>query len=249
LLGLEGKTAVVTGAAGDIGGATVLALARQGADVLAVDLDITGLERTAAAAASERGSCTACTADVTSSKQVAAYVEQAVSRWGCVDLFVNNAGVKGPTADLVEYPESAFDEVIAVNVRGVFLGLKHVLPHMPDGSAVVNTASIAGQLGSPQLSAYIASKHAVIGLTRAAALECAARGIRVNAICPGPVDGRMMSATAPGTTGRAGDIDQVPLGRSCAPEEVANLILVLLGDATRYATGACFTLDGGLTAA
>jgi NAD(P)-dependent dehydrogenase (short-subunit alcohol dehydrogenase family) len=245
-----GRSAVVTGAGGDIGRATVLMLLRAGARVLAVDADGDLLAGTVAAVTStaDGAVCESHVADVRDSGAVQGYAARAEQLWGPIDLFVNNAGIKGPTALLVDYPDVAFDDVIAVNVRGAFLGLKHVLPRMPNGGAVVNTASVAGHVGSPRLSAYIASKHALLGLTRTAALEVAGRAIRVNAVCPGPIDGRMMGSTDPGTTGRAGEVDQVPLGRSGSPNEVATLIVFLLSDGAGYATGGCYPIDGGITA-
>ena len=186
----DGRTAVVTGAGGEIGRAITARLAGDGARVLAVDLDPGRVEATVAAVEAEGGTVRGHVADVRDAAAVEAYADEGARLGGGhVDLFANNAGIEGPIAHIPEYADDDFDRVMAVNVRGVFLGLKHVLPRMRRGGAVVNTASTAGLIGAAGLVAYIASKHAVIGITRTAALEAAPHGIRVNAVCPGPVEG------------------------------------------------------------
>ena len=193
----EGRTAVVTGAAGQIGGATARRLAEEGAKVLVVDRDAEGVSATVAAIEEAKGVARGCVADVIEAEAIARYAaEGAELGGGRIDAFFNNAGVEGPVAPIEEYPVEDFDRVLAINVRAVFLGLKHVLPHMGEGSAIVNTASVAGVLGAPAIVAYVAAKHAVVGITRTAAVETGGRGIRVNAVCPGVVPTQMIADVA-----------------------------------------------------
>ncbi len=246
-----GRTAVVTGAGGEIGTAICLRLAGDGARVLAVDVDAPRLDATVQAVAEAGGEAVAFAADVTNAGDVAAYADRAAElAAGPIDLFANNAGIEGPVAPIHDYPDEGFDRVIAVNVRGVFLGLKHVLPRMARGGAVVTTASTAGVIGAAGLVAYIASKHAVVGITRTAALECGERGIRVNAVCPGPVEGRMMTSLEEGLGGAAAReafLASLPLGRYARVGEVADMVAFLLSDRAGFSTGGTYLLDGGQT--
>jgi NAD(P)-dependent dehydrogenase (short-subunit alcohol dehydrogenase family) len=242
--------AIVTGGGGDIGGACARLLADQGATVLVVDADLTAAERVAKEINQKIGEASAAVgADVSLSADVGRYVAAAAKR-GPIDAIVHAAGLAGPAAQLPDFDEAEFDRVMAVNARGTFLGIKHGLPRMRDGGAIVNVASVSGMVGYPLVAAYVASKHAVIGLTRTAALEGAARGIRVNAICPGPIKGQLMSAAAGGV---AHDPHQdpfltgVPLARYGTPEEVAQTIAFLLSPAAGFISGATIAIDGGLT--
>jgi NAD(P)-dependent dehydrogenase (short-subunit alcohol dehydrogenase family) len=246
-----GRTAIVTGGAGEIGSATAIKLAAEGARVLVVDIDAAGIDRTLAAIDEQNGAASGCVADVSTSSGVVEYVRRGREfGGGQVDLFHNNAGVEGIVAPIETYPDEVFDLVSAVNVRGVFLGLKHVVGVMPRGSAIVNTASTAGVVGAPGCVAYAAAKHAVIGLTRTAALEFAGRGIRCNAVCPGPVEGRMMASLESGM-GSSGIhemlVSQLPMKRFGQATEVAAMVAFLLSDDASYATGGHFVLDGGQT--
>ena len=196
---LDGRVAVITGAAGVIGAATMRLLAERGAQIVAVDRsqqDLQAITRDLPASAQ----ALAVEADVTSEDEVAGYVRAATEKFGTIDVFYNNAGVEGDVAPITRYSLQAFRKVIDVNVVGVFLGLKHVLPVMlrQNKGSIINTASIAGLIGSPEIAAYSASKHAVIGLTKSAALECTATGVRVNCVCPGMIDSRMLSAIIEG---------------------------------------------------
>jgi NAD(P)-dependent dehydrogenase (short-subunit alcohol dehydrogenase family) len=248
---LEGRTAIVTGAAGDIGRAACRRLADEGAAVLAVDRDEAGLGETVALVADAGGTARAVVADVTEAGAVEGYVEAARSLGGgTVDAFFNNAGIEGPTEPIWDYPEDWLEKVLAVNLKGVFLGLKYVAAAMGEGGAIVNTSSVAGVVGFPAMSGYVASKHAVIGLTRSAALDLGPRGIRVNAICPGPVEGRMMSSLAARIDPDHGHdvvLSGVPLGRYTTPTEIAATVAFLLSPESGYANGAVLSLDGGQT--
>jgi NAD(P)-dependent dehydrogenase (short-subunit alcohol dehydrogenase family) len=196
------------------------------------------------------------TADVTRSEDVKAYVRTAIETYGRIDCFFNNAGIEGKVAPTADYDEAVFDAVIGVNVKGVFLGLRHVLPEMirQGGRAVVNTASVAGLVATPGMPAYVASKHAVIGLTKAAAGEVARQGIRVNAVCPGPVDTRMIHALeeqlSPGNPAAVAERYRsvIPSGRYTTVEEIASMVLFLCSDLASNITGGQFVVDGGRTA-
>jgi NAD(P)-dependent dehydrogenase (short-subunit alcohol dehydrogenase family) len=239
-----GKTAVVTGAAGDIGRTVTRLLAAEGAHVLAVDVDADQLEAFRDPAVQPH------VADVSDSAAVRGYVEAARQLGdGTIDAFFNNAGIEGPVASIVDYPVDAFDRVCAVNLRGVFLGLRHVAPHMSDGGSIVNTASTGGLVGFLGGGAYVAAKHAVVGLTRVAALDLADRGVRVNAVCPGPVAGRMTRSLEEQIGVPDVLLHNVPLGRLATPDDVAGLVGFLLDQASGYITGAAFPVDGGQTAA
>ncbi|GGG35771.1 short chain dehydrogenase [Caldovatus sediminis] len=251
----SGKVAVVTGGANGIGRAVALGFARRGAKVVVVDRDA----EAGAAVAAEigKGSAIFRAADVTRSADVQAYVQAALDAFGAIDCFHNNAGIEGRVAPTAEYDEATFDAVMGVNVKGVFLGLRHVLPAMirQGRGAVVNTASIAGLVGTAGMPAYVASKHAVIGLTKVAAGEVGPLGIRVNAVCPGPIATRMVQDIARQVSpNNPESVEErytasIPLRRYGTPEEVANVVLFLCSDLASDITGAQYVVDGGRTAA
>ena len=247
---------MITGAANGIGRHTALAFAAAGASVLAVDRDASGAEATAADIRRHGGDGRAYAADVTTPGDVQGYVEAALKAFRRIDCFFNNAGIVGKVAPIAEHDVTAFDEVISVNVRGVFLGLRYVLPVMiaQRSGAVVNTASVAGLVGTPGMAPYVASKHAVIGLTKAAAGEVARSGVRVNAVCPGPIDTDMMrrieaqvSPADPAAVARRYQAG-LPSGRYGSAEEVANVVLFLCSNLAGNVSGAQIVADGGRTA-
>ena len=251
-----GKVALVTGGGNGIGRAACVGFAQGGAKVVVVDRDGAAAEATAGIVRQNGGEALAVTADVTKSPEVKAYVKAAIDKYGRIDCFFNNAGIEGKVAPTADYDEAVFDAVIGVNVKGVFLGLRHVLPEMirQGGGSIVNTASVAGLVGTPGMPAYVASKHAVIGLTKTAAGEVARQGIRVNAVCPGPVDTRMIHALeqqlAPDDPASITAKYQaaLPTGRYSTAEEIANMVLFLCSDLASNTTGGQFVVDSGRTA-
>jgi len=251
----EGKVAVVTGAAGGIGRATVAALADGGARVIATDLKDTPIEETAALVEASGGEVLTAAHDVTSWSDWQRVVAEGASRFGGIDYLVNNAGIEGAIAPIEESPESMFDQVIAVNVKGVFLGMKAVIPELRKrgGGAIVNLASVAGVMGEAALAPYVASKHAVIGLTKSAASGYGPESIRVNAVGPAPIETRMMRALETGL-GPGGEAEikaaleqRIPLGRYGTPEEVAAVIAFLCSEDASFVNGSFYTVDGGMT--
>jgi NAD(P)-dependent dehydrogenase (short-subunit alcohol dehydrogenase family) len=248
-LRLEGKVAVITGGAGVIGRAAARRLGAEGARIVLVDKD----EARLAEAARELGAgADWIAADVTDGPAVAHYARTAFERFGPIHAFFNNAGIEGPTAPIAEFPEDEFAAVMAVNVTGVFLGVKYMLPRMADGGSVIITSSTAGLRGAANFVAYCASKHAVIGIMRTAALEAAPRRIRVNSIHPAPVEGDMIrrlerarAGTGDPEGARRRFVRRIPMGRYVLPEEVADLVLFLAADESRMITGTMLGIDGG----
>lgn len=252
----KGKVALITGAGNGIGRACAIGFASRGAKVVVVDHDKAAGEATAGILRQQGGEALFVAADVTKSAEVQNYVRAALDAYGAIDCFHNNAGIEGAVAPTAEYDEDMFDRVMNVNVKGVFLGLRHVLPVMikQGRGAVVNTASIAGLVASPGMPAYVASKHAVIGLTKTAAGEVGRSGVRVNAVCPGPIDTRMIHALEamlnpadPASVG-ARYQQNIPLGRYGSAEEVANIVQFLCSDLASNITGGHYVVDGGRTA-
>ncbi len=246
----------ITGAAGGIGREAALRFAAEGASVVAVDLAGDALEETVRLVSAAGGSAASVSADVTDEAQVRSYVEAAVTTFGGLDALVNNAGIEGPITPLTDTDVGQFDRVLAVNVRGVFLGMKHAGPVIAGrgGGAIVNLSSVAGLSGTPGIVAYGASKHAVIGLTKTAALEFAPLRIRVNAVCPSPIETRMMRALEegmnPADPAAVHDLiaASIPLGRYGEPVDVAALMLFLCSDDAAFLSGAAIPIDGAMRA-
>jgi NAD(P)-dependent dehydrogenase (short-subunit alcohol dehydrogenase family) len=252
---LDGRVAVVTGAAGIIGTATIHLLAERGARIVAVDRKAEDL-KSAIGDLPRSAEALAITADVTQEDEVADYVRATIDRFGAIDAFYNNAGVEGEIKPITEYSLEGFRRVLDVNVVGVFLGIKHVLPGMlkRNRGSIINTASIAGLIGSPHIAAYTASKHAVIGLTKSAALDCTGTNVRVNCVCPGMIDSRMLSAIVagrnPGNTPTPPEkiVERIPARRLGMASEVASIVAFLASDEASYVSGSAYTVDGGRVA-
>lgn len=248
----DGQVAIVTGGAGGIGSAVARRLVADGARVCLVDRDRDQLERVGSSLADTL----TVVADVRQEADVARYVSETIERFGRLDLFFNNAGIEGRVKNIVDSTIQDFDDVMAVNVRGVYLGLREVLRALQrqgSGGSIVNTASIAGLRGGAGVAPYIASKHAVIGLTRTAAQEAAAFGVRVNAVAPGYIETRMIralhEARSPDNPEAARErmVTRVPLQRYGTPDEVANLVTWLLSREAAYITGSVHVVDAGVT--
>lgn len=248
---LDGKVALITGAGGEIGAATARLMVARGARVAGVDLNPAAM----AGLADLGAAFVPLTGDVTDETSVAGFVKAAEAALGPIDIFFNNAGIEGPVHPVGDYPLDAFRKVVDVNLIGVFLGLKHVVPGMMarGRGVVINTSSVAGLTGTAGITAYNATKHAVIGLTRSVAAEAGPKGVRVNSVNPGPIASRMMASLEDGLTGGQGAAARtafeglIPLGRYGTPEEVAALVAFLASEDARYINGAVMTLDGGFT--
>ncbi|EQB01061.1 SDR family NAD(P)-dependent oxidoreductase [Sphingobium baderi] len=239
---LETKVAVITGGASGIGKIMAQSFIDEGARVIIAD--ISGREEEAAAQLGS--SARSFSADVSRSDDVKAMLDYAVASFGKLDILCNNAGLDGAQAPLADYDEEEFDRVIAVNLRGVFLGMRHAIPLMrANGGAIVNTASIAGSVVMPQMPAYCAAKAGVMQITKVAAVECAPFGIQVNTICPGVIQTPMVAELP-----RAfiADLEKAtPAGRIAQPQEIANLALFLSSGEAPFLTGCSINIDGGYT--
>lgn len=250
---LDDKVAVITGGAGGIGKAAGKRFVAEGARVLLVDLDEAALQQAVAEIGGNQVSY--CVADVTNSDDNARMFAVATERYGGVDTFLANAGIEGDVSAIVDYDEARFDQVMNVNIKGVFLGLKHGIPALSKrgGGSIVITSSVAGIQGTAGVAPYVTSKHAVIGLMRSAARECAPMNIRVNTVNPSPVETRMMRsleegmAPGAGADAKAGIMSNIPLQRYAEPEDIANIMLFLASDDSSWVTGSVQMADGGMT--
>jgi NAD(P)-dependent dehydrogenase (short-subunit alcohol dehydrogenase family) len=244
----SGKVALITGGGRGIGGATALLFARSGAKVVVADVDPAGND-TVETIKREDGEAIFVKTDVRDEGQVKNLVATAVKTFGGLHCAFNNAGVLPATVMLAEMDESTFDNTLAVDLKGVFLCLKHEITQMLQngGGAIVNNASIAGMIAEPGISAYITAKHGVIGLSKAAAVEYANQGIRINALAPGLVNTALTKAWFDDPNMRAHFLANTPIGRVSQPEEIANVVLFLCSDFASFAVGQTFVIDGGYT--
>ncbi len=249
------KVAMVTGSGTGIGRATALKFAEEGAKVIVSDINRSSGEETASLIQKNGGEALFVKADVASADEVNALVREAIKAFGTLDCVCNNAGIEGTIAPLADQSIEDFDSVLAVNLRGMFLCLQAEIRQMKTagGGAIVNLASVAGLIGFPGLSPYVATKHAVNGLTKNAALEYGKDGIRVNSICPGGIDTRMLDSLAEQATSGAQSSREMmdplhPIGRIGRPEEVAELIVWLCSSRASFVTGANIPIDGGYVA-
>jgi len=246
---LANKLAMITGAGSGIGRATAKIFASEGARIAAVDIAEDAAAQTARDINAAGGQAIALGCDISRATEVQAMVAAAIERLGVPDVLFNNAGIEGESAFLADMSEEAFDKVIAVNLRGVFLGMKYVLPHMVrnGGGTIVNTASVAAMVAVRGAVAYCAAKAAVVAMTRVAALEYARYNIRVNCICPGVIGTEMMHRIANGELAPEAVRRVSKLGRVGKPEEIAKMALFLASDESSFATGAPFVVDAGWT--
>jgi NAD(P)-dependent dehydrogenase (short-subunit alcohol dehydrogenase family) len=247
---LDGKAAIITGGEGSIGMAAGRAFVAEGARVFLAGVSEPGLR----AGAAELGDDDAWkVTDVTNSGQVKAAVDAAVARFGRLDVVVANAGIAGATAPIADYPEDAFDQTIAVHVRGAFLLCKHAVPYLSGGASIIITSSVVGLTAAPHIAGYSTAKHAQVGLMRTLAAELAPRAIRVNTIHPGPVDNEFQHRVEEAATGadraaaRTIFDEMIPLGRHAAPAEIARAMVFLASDDSSFMTGATLPVDGGMS--
>src|ERR1700736_1731950 len=247
----DGKVALVTGGGSGIGRATALALAREGAQVVIGNRNVQRGEETVSMIRDAGGTATFKRTDVLVAAEIEALVDHAVKTYGALDLAFNNAGVEGAAAPLIEQTEANYDEVMGVNVKGVWLSIKYEIPRMLErgGGAIVNCSSVAGLIGFPGIGIYVASKHAVIGLTKTAALEYSAQGIRINAVNPAVIDTEMVDRLTDGMNMKKDDLTTFhPIGRIGRVEEVAEAVLWLCSSKSSFVTGHSLIIDGGFTA-
>lgn len=249
---LDRKIALITGAASGIGRAAALSFTREGAKLTIADVAAEGGEKTANLVRKAGGEAEFIRCDVSKSAEVEALINAVVKRYGRIDCAFNNAGIEGQVLHLADDTEENFDRVIAIDLKGVFLCLKYEIRQMlkqETGGAIVNTASMAGLVGSHGMPAYTAAKHGVVGLTKVAGLEYSRSGIRVNAVCPGVIDTPMVDRLVAGRPKMAQRMVGVePIGRMGKPEEIAEAALWLCCDHASFVTGCAMPVDGAATA-
>lgn len=246
----EGKTALVTGAAGGIGRESALLFARHGANVAVADINVAGAAETVKLIEAEGGAALAVEADVADAASVQAMVRATVERFGRLDIAHNNAGIKGADAPVAEMDDDVWRAGVGIMLDGVFYCMKHEIPEMlkVGGGAIVNTSSGAGLIGVPRFSNYVAAKHGVIGLTKAAALEYIGQNIRINAVCPGTARSQMVDQWMQGSAEAEASVAALhPIGRIAEPREIAEAAVWLASDAASFVVGTALAVDGGYT--
>jgi NAD(P)-dependent dehydrogenase (short-subunit alcohol dehydrogenase family) len=248
----EGKVALVTGAGSGIGLATAKAFCREGYSTMLADVDEGHARHSIAECETEGAPCHFVRCDVSDEEDVERLIAATVERFGRLDAAFNNAGIEGAQAPTATGATDNFDNVLAVNLRGVWLCMRAQLRQMlvqTGGGSIVNCSSVAGLIGLPNISAYVASKHGVIGLTRSAALEYAREHIRVNAVCPGAIETPMLERYMAGVPGGREAMEETePMGRIGAPEEIASAVIWLCSRGAAFTTGQAIAVDGGWTA-
>ena len=247
----DGKVALVTGGGSGIGRATALAFAREGAKVIIADRNVQRGEKIASMIRDAGGTASFRRTDVSVAAEIESLVDYTMKTYGRLDLAFNNAGIEGDVKPLIDQTEANFDAVMDINVKGVWLSMKYQIPRMLEqgGGAIVNSSSVAGVVGFPAIGIYAASKHAVIGLTKTAALEYSAQGIRINAVNPAAIDTEMIDRLADGLNMKKDDLTTFhPIGRLGRVEEVAEAVLWLCSEKASFVTGHSLTVDGGFTA-
>ena len=245
---LKGKVALITGAASGIGESTALLFAKEGARVFLTDIDIEKGEKLAKKINEDGGEAVFFKADISKAQDSENSVTQAVKKFGKLDIAVNNAGVGGPQHPVGEYPVEGWDKVIAINLSGVFYGMRYQIPEMLKNGkgSIINVASILGSVGFANSAAYVAAKHGVVGLTKSAALEYSAKGIRVNSVGPAFINTPMLKDLDKDLLSQL--VNAHPIGRLGEADEVVQLFLWLAGEKSSFATGAYYPIDGGYLA-
>ena len=249
---MEGKVCIVTGGAGSLGLESARLLLKEGARVMLVDNRQENLMKAVASLRSDPKVLSSVVADVSNTQQTRNYIEKTVQTWGKIDVLFSNAGISGVIKPITEFPEEVFDAVMAVNVRSSFLACKYGLPQMNDGGSIIITSSIVGVTSDPGICAYATSKHALIGLMRTVAKEVAGRSIRVNVLCPGPIDNSFQAEVEVGLSAALGTdatkfLDAaIPLGRHGKAEEIARAVLFLASSQSSFSTGSVFMATEGL---
>jgi NAD(P)-dependent dehydrogenase (short-subunit alcohol dehydrogenase family) len=248
------KVCVITGGAGSLGLESARLLLKEGARVMLVDNKKALLTKAVDELGSGSDDLSTVAADVSDTLQTRNYIDQTVEKWGKIDFLFSNAGISGAIKPVTDFPEDVFDAVMAVNVRASFLACKHGIPQMNDGGSILFTSSIVGVTSDPGICAYATSKHALIGLMRTVAKEVAARNIRVNVVCPGPIENAFQADIEVALSAVMGKnatevLDAAtPMGRHAKAEEIAKMVLFLASGQSSYSTGSVFMADGGMNA-
>ena len=251
---MNDKVCLITGGAGSLGLESARLLLKEGAKVMLVDNNQDLLTKAVGELGVDNGAVSSVVCDVSDSRQTRDYIDRTAAMWGNIDFLFSNAGIIGAIKPITEFPEEVFDAVMAVNVRASFLACKYGLPRMNDGGSILFASSIVGVTSDPGICGYATSKHALIGLMRTVAKEVAVRNIRVNVVCPGPIENAFQADVEVALSAVMGRnatevLDAAtPLGRHARVEEIAKMVLFLASDQSSYSTGSIFMADGGMNA-